>query len=794
TAHNVSGGVYAREKVGNNTYAVDPVLCFFDIDVSDSPSGIDGYRYCFAENEGDDNRQNDCEGNRSDGYWYINHTGDKNDSKRVNAQVPVNLSYIKGAATEYNQRTFNLYIRDRVGNVSVTKLGNQWMMDNTYPATASGSTWTGGKANPGNSYLSLPGDVSRTNINVTIAGSSETFKTAKEREESYSVKIPAEWFTDFQKRDGNGSGTGESSGVYGAGLIPNVKGSAKQIADGNLTVDIPYFIYKYADATNAKPLEYYIFDNTGNYWTCKLNVKVDASAPTMRVGVTRLNDSSTFHSKDNLYTEVYGTGAVPTGKTPDTTATADDRLVYQGNALKTFTTDEGYSKNEYKNLYSLASNVSKQYSSKSDVDDAYSNGTPDEKSRFFKIRSNNAAFFVNAWAEDAGGISQVSIRKWDKTSGVWSTNTAMGDKALEFNNGDSSVTSMSFETNPPFPYIRSGKPVDSDESKRYAIYVTTESQTEENLYEVSATDFAGNAVFYYAYILPYDNVGPTVTEATVTGNVGSSVYNSKFYYNDLTYSLSGISDERSGLGAYSYGYKKSDSVVETRDFSVLEGITTVSNLSVTAASTENAGAAFVAFVQDILGNKSEITSFKVNGGTEMSSSAFVYDSEAPSFGTTVDVKRTGNYKDSYETKEDIDGSKSTNDFIKEDYANGKIYVLNKDFDSTIILKPAATDNEVLKGFILTGENTKPLVDGAVIHEGDIKLTAGASKENSISNTTVKLDEKDNGLTVYIWAVDYAGNISETSKKLTIAYFSTVPTIVNGSGGAEGEERRLSVTG
>lgn len=787
---NTSGAEQAREEVGHNTYAVDPVLCFFDIEVSDSPSGIDGYRYCSDENKGDDNRQDDWEGNKSNGYWYINHTGGKNDSKRVNAQVPVNLSYSKGAATEYNQTTFNLYIRDRVGNVSVTKLGNQWMMDNTYPATASGSTWTGGKANPGNSYLSLPGDVSRTNINVTIAGSSETFKTAKKREESYSVKIPAEWFTDFQKRDGNGSGTGESSGVYGAGLIPNVKGSAKPIVDGNLTVDIPYFIYKDADAKTAQKLEYYIFDNTGNYWTCNLNVKVDASAPTMRVGVTRLNDSSTFHSVDNLYTVVYGDGAVPTEKT--VYATVNDAT--QGNALKTFTTGDGYSKNKYENLYSLASNVSKQYSSKAAVDDAYSNGTDDEKSRFFKIRSNNAAFFVNAWAEDTGGISQVSIRKWDKTSGVWSTNTAMGDKALEFNNGDSSVTSMSFETNPPSPYILSGKPVDSDESKRYAIYVTTESQTEENLYEVSATDFAGNAVFYYAYILPYDNVGPTVTEATVKGNAGSSVYNSKFYYNDLTYSLSGISDERSGLGAYSYGYKKSDSVVETRDFSVLEGITTVSNLPVTAASTENAGAAFVAFVQDILGNKREITSFKVNGGTEMSSSAFVYDSEAPSFGTTVDVKRTGNYKDSYETKEDIDGSKSTNDFIKEDYANGKIYVLNKDFDSTIILKPAATDNEVLKGFILTGENTKPLVDGAVIHEGNIKLTAGASKKNSISNTTVKLDEKDNGLTVYIWAVDYAGNISETSKKLTIAYFSTVPTIVNGSGGAEGEERRLSVTG
>lgn len=775
TAHNVSGGDYARAEVGKNTYAVDPVLCFFDIDVSDSPSGIDGYRYCFAENEGDDNRQNDCEGNRSDGYWYINHSGEKNDSKRVNAQVPINLSYDNG---KYNPRTFNLYIRDRVGNVSVTKLGNQWMMDNTYPATASGSTWTGGKANPGNSYLSLPGDVSRTNINVTIAGSSETFKTAKEREESYSVKIPAEWFTDFQKRNGNDSGTGESSGVYGAGLIPNVKGSAKQIVDGNLTVDIPYFIYKDANATTAKTLEYYIFDNTGNYWTCNLNVKVDASAPTMRVGVTRLNDSSTFHSVDNLYTEVYGTGAVPTGKKPDTTATADDRLDNQGNALKTFTKGEGYSKNKYENLYSLASNVSKQYSSKADVDYAYKYGTPDEKSRFFKIRSNNAAFFVNAWAEDAGGISQVSIRKWDKTSGVWSTNTAMGDKALEFNNGDSSVTSMSFETNPPSPYILSGKPVDSDESKRYAIYVTTESQTEENLYEVSATDFAGNAVFYYAYILPYDNVGPTVTEATVTGNVGSSVYNSKFYYNDLTYSLSGISDERSGLGAYSYGYKKSDSVVETIDFSVLEGITTVSNLQVTAASPENAGAAFVAFVQDILGNKSEITSFKVNDGTKMSSSAFVYDNEAPSVSfADANFKRTGKYWISGDELDDTDGSITTNDYLKYNSTEETLYVLSGDYDSTIVITPTGVDYNGVQGFIVTDTVEQPVFNAASISDS-FTFNAGKEMTNSFADRTVSLDDTT-GLNLYFWAVDRAGNIS-SSNKLSIKYYATNPRISAGA--------------
>lgn len=775
TAHNVSGGEHARDEVGNNTYAVDPVLCFFDIDVSDSPSGIDGYRYCFAENEGDDNRQDDCEGNSSDGYWYINHTGIINNSRRVNAQVPINLSYDNG---KYNPRTFNLYIRDRVGNVSVTKLGNQWMMDNTYPATASGSTWTGGKANPGNSYLSLPGDDSRTNINVTIAGSSETFKTAKEREESYSVKIPAEWFTDFQKRDGNGSGTGESSGVYGAGLIPNVKGSAKTIADGNLTVDIPYFIYKDANATTAQTLEYYIFDNTGNYWTCNLNVKVDDSAPTMRVGVTRLDGSSTFHSIDNLYTEVYGNGAVPTGKTPDTTTTAASRLDYQGNALKTFTTGEGYSKNKYENLYSLASNVSKQYSSKAAVDYAYSNGTDDEKSRFFKIRSNNAAFFVNAWAEDAGGISQVSIRKWDKTSGVWSTNTAMGDKALEFNNGDSSVTSMSFEKNPPSPYILSGKPAGSNESDRYAIYVTTESQTEENLYEVSATDFAGNAVFYYAYILPYDNVGPTATTASVTGNEGSSVVGGKFYFKDLKFSLK-ASDDRAGLGAYQWGAgtPSTDYFRFNLDGTISKD-GTVADTDVTEIFKDNDSSAFWVKLQDILGNVKTVDSFTVNGGsTSISNADFVYDNVAPGVSFTdlsTNFKRTGSYWDYTSWVESSDDTGvSTNSFLNYEASSTSLLVTNSDYSSTIEITPTGTDTSGIKGYVMTETSTAPASLATV--DSSFKFEAGKELSTSFEEGKISL-ANTSGLTVYFWAVDYAGNVSTTPAQLTIKFDAKNPDV------------------
>nr|WP_318717453.1 Ig-like domain-containing protein [uncultured Treponema sp.] len=753
-----------------NTYTYDSMLSNFNIKVS-TVSGITGYKYWTSADDNSYETQSIQAGDNLEGKWFVRSKGGDSDSKRVNTTVPYQF--------KIENKPLYLYIYDKVGNISITKLGNKWTHDMGHPAT-SDNTWTSGKANPGESYVKQPGD--KWIVDATIAGAGEKFAAAKESNSPFEIKIPASWYNDTiaKERDTDYMASSKGSGIYGAGILPNVIGAATPVdADGNLTIKIPAKVYLEAMDNKGTSLMYFsIYDRTGNYWDCHLNVKVDASAPTMRVGVTRLNDSSTFHSVDNLYTKVYGKGAVPTDKTPDTDATADDRLDNQGNALKTFTIGEGYSKNKYENLYSLASNVSKQYSSKSDVDDAYINGTADEKSRFFKIQCNNHSFFVNAWADDDGGISQVSIRKWDKTSGVWSTNTAMGDKALEFNNGDSSVTSMSFETNPPSPYILSGKPVDSDESKRYAIYVTTESQTEENLYEVSATDFAGNAVFYYAYILPYDNVGPTVTEATVTGNVGSSVYNSKFYYNDLTYSLSGISDERSGLGAYSYGYKKSDSVVETRDFSVLEGITTVSNLPVTAASTENAGAAFVAFVQDILGNKREITSFKVNGGTEMSSSAFVYDSEAPSVSfADANFKRTGKYWISGDEFDDTDGSKTTKDYLKYNSTAKTLYVLSCDYDSTIVITPTGDDYNGVQGFIVTDTDEQPVFNTALISDS-FTFNAGKGMTNSFADKTVSLADTT-GLNLYFWAVDRAGNIS-SSNKLSIKYYATNPSISAGA--------------
>ncbi|WP_407397528.1 Ig-like domain-containing protein [Treponema sp.] len=763
TAYNLSGGDYAREEVGNNTYAVNPVLCFFDIDVSDSPSGIDGYRYCFAENEGDDNRQNDWEGNKSNGYWYINHTGEKNDSKRVNAQVPVNLSYIKDAATEYNQRTFNLYIRDRVGNVSVTKLGNQWMMDNSYPATVNGSTWTGGKANPGNSYLSLPGADSRKQINVTIAGSSEAFKTATENGNPYSIKIPADWFNDFQKRTNDGSGTGTSSGVYGAGLIPNVMGSAKPVSDdGYLTVDIPYFVYKDADATTAQTLEYYIFDKTGNYWTCNLKVKVDASAPTMRVGVTRYGDNYTFHSEDNLYTKVFGTGALPKDIAPDTTTTAEERISYQGNALNTFSESEGYSNERYEKLYSLASNVSKQYSSKADVDYAYLHGTEDERSRFFKIRSNNAAFFVNVWAVDDGGISQVSIRKWGNNE--WVDQTDQGK--IVFTNENQNVKQMLFEKIPDVVSLENnGKEISKEgaSSIRNSIYVSTAGQSVENLYEVSATDFAGNAVFYYAYILPFDNAVPSVTDVTVAGNPGSSVVGDNFYFNTLNFSLK-ATDAGAGLGAYWISAKQKSK------YKKFDG--NISNTAVDSTLFEEGCKEFWVYVQDVLGNEKTVENFTVSGVNKtISNFSFVYDKTAPSITGINTVKRTGTtYVDSpvtgtATTHSEEDAIDST--YVEVDEENNTILIKNRNYPSTlkVSMKTAAAGTDDVRGYIVTDGNTKPSFDASLIVD---EITI-------VTDTDLTTD----GISKYIWAVDHAGNISD-SYSLNIKYKeNSVPVVTGG---------------
>ena len=756
-----------------NTYTYDSMLSNFNIKVS-TVSGITGYKYWTSADDNSYETQSKQAGDNPDGKWFVS-TGGVSDSKRVNTTVPYGFDIVN--------KELYLYIYDKVGNISITKLGKKWTHDMGHPVT-SNDTWTDGKANPGESYVKQLGD--KWIVEATIAGAGEKFADAKLSNSPFEIKIPASWYNDTiaKERPIDYKDSTEGSGIYGAGILPNVIGAATPVdADGNLTIKIPAKVYLEAMDNKGKSLMYFsIYDRTGNYWDCHLNVKVDASAPTMRVGVTAADNNSTFHTEGELYTVVYkkdDSDVMPSNFPPEESFPTDESN--KGDATKKFTVESGYIKNAFSHLYSLSGNKSYRYTSKKAVDDIWDGTDVERKSYLFKIRSNNPVFYVNTWAKDDGGISQVSIRKWDKTSGVWSTNTDMGDKALEFNNGDSSVTSMKFEEKPS-PYTDSGKPiVASDPSSRYAIYVSTAGQSVENLYEVSATDFAGNAVFYYAYILPYDDKAPDVTAAPVTGNDGSSVVGGKFYFRDLKFSLK-ASDDLAGLGAYQYGTQG------TSEF--IKYVGDISNME-TSSLDFAVSPKFWVKVQDILGNVKTVDSFTVNGGSTISNADFVYDNVAPELKSTVSINRTGQYKDHFESKNDTTGS-TTESFISNDYSNGKIYVLNNDFDSTIAIEPSASDD--VRGFILTNSDTKPAVDSASVSEKSLVFTAGKAMTDNVTNRTVKLDEKDNGLTVNIWAVDYAGNISETSKKLTIAYFSTVPTIVNGSGGAEGEERRLSVTG
>lgn len=757
----------------------------FDVRVEKSPSGIKGFKYnvnagSYNRNERSTNEQ----GQSSAGYWY---TGSANNGK-VNVSIPFDSESNKTPGSLY------LYIYDNVGNISITKMGNtNWCLDTTYPAAVPSNsgetkTWKNGQGYKGISYVKQAqgeSDVSSvlneavSDLIVTIAGSSPSFKNIGTN--PYPVKIPASWYVDYMKRTDHVSGTGSSSGIYGAGLNADIIGNAIPVSDNGtpldpdddyLTVNIPYSIYSNATESSEKKLSYYIFDNTGNYWPCCLHVLVDENAPVMRVGVTRLDSNSTFHSADNLYSKVYGDGAVPTGMTADTVSGEDARLETQGNALKSYSSLSGYSRNKYEHLYSLASNVSMPYDGKAEVDYAYEHGTADEKSRFFKIRSNNAAFFVNAWAEDNSGVSQVSIRKWDGTK--WTSDTAMGPKALEFNNTDSNVKSMKFETNPPSPYTASGKAVSGgDLSKRYAIYVSTETQVSESLYEVSASDFAGNTVFYYAYILPFDNTVPEVTGPSVKGNAGSSVVDGKFYYNDLKYSVEKIEDKGVGLGAYAYSYKNGGSEFKS-SYRIAEGA------SLEDISTESGklGDCFKLYVQDILGNSKEINKFSVDGeSSEFDSSKFVFDNVSPVV-SGYTVTRSGKYMDFHSEENETDNPSSM--LISK--GENQIIIKSDDFLSTIKISPAATDAYGINGYILTESDAAPEFNAASVIAAPVTFECAKNKTNSISARTVKLESSGPGFTFYIWAVDYAGNISENPYRMNIKHQSYKPSIVEVSDG------------
>lgn len=750
-----------------NTYTYDSMLSNFNIKVS-TVSGITGYKYWTSADDNSYETQSNQAGDNLEGKWFVRSTGGDSDSKRVNTTVPYQFEIV--------DKPLYLYIYDKVGNISITKLGKTWTHDMGHPAT-SDNTWTSGKANPGESYVKQPGD--KWIVDATIAGAGEKFAAAEKSNSPFEIKIPASWYNDTiaKERDTDYMASSKGSGIYGAGILPNVIGAATPVdADGNLTIKIPAKVYREAIDKGTSLMYFSIYDRTGNYWDCHLNVKVDDRAPTMRVGVTRLNDTSTFHTPDSLYKRVYGSEAVPSGVT--TWNTAPDSL-YQGSGLNSYKKESGYSNNWNDKLYSLASNVSKQYETKSDVDNAYRYGTPDEKSRFFKIQCNNHSFFVNAWADDDGGISQVAIRRWDGSN--WNSTTALGK--LEFTNDSQSVKTMKFEGIPSVddneiakllsgtnPCPDSGKETSSssDSSIRNSIYVSTISQATESLYEVSATDFAGNAVFYYAYILPYDNKAPDVTAASVTGNAGSSVVGGKFYFKDLKFSLK-ASDDRAGLGAYQYGTQGASEFIKyVGDISDME----TSSLDFAVSPK------FWVKLQDILGNVKTVDSFTVNGGdTPISNADFVYDNVAPGVSFTdlsTNFKRTGSYWDYTSWVESSDDTGvSTNSFLNYEASSKSLLVTNSDYSSTIEITPTGTDTSGIKGYVMTETSAAPASLATVA--ASFVFEAGKELSTSFEEGKISL-ANTSGLTVYFWAVDYAGNVSTTPAQLTIKFDAKNPDV------------------
>ena len=162
----------------------------------------------------------------------------------------------------------------------------------------------------------------------------------------------------------------------------------------------------------------------------------------------------------------------------------------------------------------------------------------------------------------------------------------------------------------------------------------------------------------------------------------------------------------------------------------------------------------------------------------MSSSAFVYDNKAPSVSfADANFKRTGKYWISGDEFDDTDGSKTTKDYLKYNSTEKTLYVLSRDYDSTIVITPTGDDYNGVQGFIVTDTDEQPVFNTALISDS-FTFNAGKGMTNSFADKTVSLADTT-GLNLYFWAVDRAGNISSYNK-LSIKYYATNPSISAGA--------------
>lgn len=631
-------------------------------------------------------------------------------SGKVDVCIPVSI-----LSSETN---LFLHVRDIVGNIKTYQVSAlKWQSDADAPDFATPDA--NGKMTPAYKlregyYYALP-DIANNTIVVALSGNAYA-------NDSVKVTIPLTWFTD-----------NAGSGVYAysfedsednPGSIPisiDIDSGDSENTNQSPCIEL-------SKGTHYKTGEdmsfcLYVYDSVGNCKKVNLTTRVDTYAPVFKLGF-----------------DIDGTGSFKHPLLGNVTIGLSDKVGYIYDAIRNIAAYKNYkvedSPGDDKEFQSKVENQDSPGYTESNPYIIYA--SPDSVYTAGNTYTNGKRYFIGTFSatdEDTGaggatlGISDIKVdRKLGVAGSTWENDY------LTMSNLDNvaSDTSRSYVTKVP---------IDLDDTGRF--------------YRITVSDYAGNTTEVYIKLF-LDVTAPRFTDTgkpTVTATTGSiNTDGTNYYFNEMKLDFTGkdmISDSNTGLASGTKNYEilsGTDSIKAVTAVTDSDDGFTVSLTNAQAGfDSHTDGNKLFVRLMDNLNNSKE---YDLYYGSTKVDKPWVRDSVAPVWSTGAIGELSGSYAKYF----NIEG----NLLLYTSYYKYK----------EITLKPtsASDTGSGIMGYVISTDSalTGPYTSAKFTNETASLSAASPAFIKKGGRFTFKVSDfigDSTEGTIYIYAVDYAGNMT-----------------------------------
>lgn len=696
-------------------------------------------------------------GKASDPYSSYSEWAILDGTSAYEGKVPVIIGNLSAMAGTNDARDIYLHVADKLGRVKTVKMaGTKWQIDNTDPKV----NFTGLKMNDTKGLYRLEG--SSTSLKITF--SAEALKEITEKNNTVRVYIPTSYISDA------------NSGLYGCSWEDHLLKSSDK--DEDCKDENGYYLeFDTADKdkngslyiANTANKKFYIFDKVGNRKDVSINSSVDNKPPVLSMKFARYNTDAVTFDQGKIY------DASTTNSTKLLDCSSETEL-----SAGTFTGTSGNIGYSLENPYVVYSNAKSSVTS-----DGYIKGI--------------------FGAEDLDGndekqlITEVTVKTCIITSNGMSTITTSEGKIQPNWIDVSSLVNGFLHQDAVEKVSTLEMPIYLDGSGNTAADSTVKGDAfRGKLYTITIKDSGGNETTIYLKVMR-DRTGPKFKcgdgyvgqddshRAVVKGGVG--YYSSKVFYqsngtNQAYVELTKAGNYSDGTAAIGAAYDEDCGVVkvdnlcrayiyeETEKTTVQPPTTGTAKYLLNGASTSYPYYYYL-YAEDKLGNASTVDLYV--GSNKISSKLYYRDTEKPTISSvTMDSSYYGRfdatnkklyfnydeYLQNYNGYEKVDGG----------FQGFTLNVTGSDQASVSVVTSA-----VSYGFISTEELTslpEDLFTNSTYQKTNI---SSGSVSFTIVPSVYLNGNVDGNADIYLYYVDYAGNLS-TGTKINISQNKNHPTI------------------